>query len=53
MFLDKIGCTIEVYIDDMVVKSNRKFGILRIFRVCSKCSDSISYVLMLRSALSG
>ena len=53
MFLDKIGCTIEVYIDDMVVKSNRKFGILRIFRVCSKCSDSISYVLMLRCALSG
>ena len=24
MFLDKIGCTIEVYIDDMVVKSKQE-----------------------------
>ena len=24
MFRDKIGCTVEVYIDDMVVKSKQK-----------------------------
>ena len=27
MFRDKIGCTVEVYIDDMVVKANKKVNI--------------------------
>ena len=47
MFQDKIGRTVEVYIDD------RKFSILSISRECSMCSNSISYVLMPRNALSG
>ena len=52
MFQDKIGCTVEVYIDDMVVKSKQEARHIEDLRGYSKYFGNISYVLMLRNALS-
>ena len=54
MFRDKIGCTVEVYIDDMVVKSKQKgqhikdlqgaFDVLRQHKLClnaEKCAFGV------------
>ena len=53
MFQDKIRCTVEVYIDDMVVKSKRKVRHIEDLQGCLRCSDNISYTLMLRNTLLG
>ena len=53
MFQDKIRCTVEVYIDDMVVKSKRKVRHIEDLQGCLRCSGNISYALMLRNMLLG
>ena len=47
MFRDKIGCTVEVYIDDMVVKSKQEIRrVLRIYREHLKYFSDISCALI-------
>ena len=53
MFWNKIGRMVEVYIDGMVVKSNKRSGIQRTFRGCLKYYGNINCTLMLISVLLG
>ena len=52
MFRDKIGCTVEVYIDDMVVKSKQESRHVEYLQGAFEVLSNTSCALMLRSASS-
>ena len=52
MFRDKIGHTVEVDIDDMVVKSKQEVRHIEDLQGVFEVLRHISYVLMLRNVLS-
>ena len=52
MFRDEIGCTVEVYIADMVVKSKQEIQHIGDLKEEFEVLDGTSYALMLINALS-